>query len=200
MQLFVKLYGRKEFAGMQPLVISAEPTDAVSIIAAAINSITGTSAEMLMIMTGMSVRNPSGVTAGSFRKLEHSATLADSGLGDQSTLIASLSRPQSTNALSTVAQVKRRRVCVAKAHYRPSPTQPLKTADVVAVTGDGRSCRTTLQYEGVEYDNALEWLAKAFNNSGKSCFVPVERTCDIGTPRPKYYVPPSARCPFGAYC
>lgn len=200
MQLFVKLYGRKEFTSMQPLAISAEPTDSVSVIASTINSITGTPAELLTIMTGLSVRNPSSVTTGGFRKLEHSATLAECGLGDQSTLIASVSRPYCIDAPSAISKSKRRSVCVAKAHYRPSPTQPLKTADVLAVTGDGGHCRTTLQYEGVEYSNALEWLEKAFNNSGKSCYVPIERSCDVRTPRPTRYLPPSATCPFGAYC
>ena len=197
MQLFVKLYGYKQFAGKKLVPIDAEPSDTVSAIASKIHSITGIPPEMLTFTTGLSVCNPSR----GFKTLELSRTLADYDLGDQyALLLVSVSGPHSTKAPPSNSQFKRRLVCLAIAHYWPSPTEPMRTADVVAVAGAGSTCRTALQYEGVEYANALEWLAKAFNNSGKSCYVPVERSHDVGTPRPKRYVPPSAACPFGGYC
>jgi hypothetical protein len=199
MQLFVKLYGFKDFSGRQPLVINAEPTDAVSAIASTINAITGAPVETLTILSGLNVRIPSSMATDGFRKLRHNDTLSECGLADKHTLFASAPVPNSANATSAMSKAKRRSVCLAKAHYRPYPAQPLKTADVVAVIGDGSNSRTTLQYEGVEYSNALEWLAKAFNNSGRICCLPTERSHDAGTPRPTRYVPPSAACPFGSY-
>jgi hypothetical protein len=67
--------------------------------------------------------------------------------------------------------------------------------------GTKSKSKTTLLFEGIEYANAQDWLAKAFNNSGRSCAVKIERSQAgvVDTPRPRRYVPPSANCPFERY-
>ena len=69
----------------------------------------------------------------------------------------------------------------------------------MAVVGGDKKSKTTLVFEGVEYANAQEWLAKAFKNSGKSCCVQFEKSSVVQTPRPTRYVPPSSKCPFERY-
>ena len=160
------------------------------------------------------------------KKLEGSSTLADCGVGHLSTLLAlvlpdsaatSAAAPASASfrppregaaiaaqdaPVKTLAEsrCKRRCVCVGQVHYKASATEDLKTGEIIAVSGaNGTSC-TTLRFEGTEYPNALEWLAKAFNNSGRSCHVRLQPSAAADTPRAKVYLPPTAACPFGRYC
>lgn len=189
MQVFVKLHGFKEHANAI-FPIDVEPSDTIATITCKLHDKTGVPADRLTMLTGLSVSNPTG----SFKRLDRGGTVADHGLCNGSTLMAFVP-PRQQNDLAAQPS-KRRRVCVAKAHYRPSPSQPVKSGDIIATIGsDGRS-NTTLLYDGVEYSNAQEWLAKAFNNSGKSCAIQFERSQAVDTPRPKIYLPPSAYCPF----
>lgn len=105
---------------------------------------------------------------------------------------------------SSPQQPKSRSVCVGKAEYRASASEPIKSGNIMAVMGggdiDAKKSKTTLLFEGVVYANAQEWLAKAFKNSGKSCCVQFEKSQAVGnTPRPTRYVPPSDKNPFGCY-
>jgi hypothetical protein len=199
MQIFIKLYGCKRISATQPFVIDAEPCATISTIASMIQNGTGAPAERLTIMSGLNVWNPSS----GFKKLEYHETLADHGLCHMSTLMAFVSggiRLQSTYSPPSDSRSKRRCICVGKAHYRPSPNQHFKTALIMAVVGNGGTSCTTLLYEGIQYSNALEWLQKAFNNSGRACNVQIERSPSVDTPRPLRYIPPSSLSPFGSYC
>lgn len=53
-------------------------------------------------------------------------------------------------------------------------------------------------YQGQVYQSTVEWIANAFNNSGKTN---TERVVPIpdSTPRPTRYVPPVNRRTFGQY-
>ena len=192
MHIFVKLHGFKAFS--KPIAIEVEPCNAISTIARKLQDISGAQAERLTMLSGLSVSNPSG----SFRKLDHGATIADQGLCDGSTLMAFVPGGQ-LDAQASAPQFKRRIVCVGRVHYRPSPSQPLKSGEIIAATGSCSRSSTTLLYEGVEYANAQEWVAKVFNNSGRSCALQFERAQEVSTPRPTRYVPPTAQCPFGRY-
>ncbi len=199
MQIFIKLYGCKRVSSMQTFVIDAEPCATISTIASMIQDGTGAPAERLTIMSGLNVCNPSC----GFKKLECHGTLADHGLCHMSTLMAVVSgrgRLESTDALPADSRSKRSCICLGKCHYRTSPNQHCKTGDIMAVVGNGGKSCTTLLYQGVRYSNALEWLEKAFNNSGRACHVQIERSPSVDTPRPMRYIPPSSSCPFGQYC
>ena len=198
MQIFVRLHGFKELS-KAVFAINTEPSDTISSIARKLQEIAGVPADRLTMLSGLALNNPSG----SFKKLDGSGTVADQGLCHGSTVMAFVPVGQHDSSDALVAppsQCKRRSICVGKVHYKPSPSQPLKSGDIMAVTGDvvGKSS-TTLMFEGVEYANAQEWLAKVFNNSGKSCAVQFERSQAVHTPRPTRYVPPTEQCPFGRY-
>ena len=65
------------------------------------------------------------------------------------------------------------------------------SGEIIAMTGSCSTSSTTLLYEGVEYANAQEWVAKVFNNSGRSCALQFERAQEVGTPRPTRSAGPS---------
>jgi hypothetical protein len=95
-------------------------------------------------------------------------------------------------------QDTRRKVCVGKAEYRSSASEPLKSGNIMAVVGEtDKRKMTILLFDGVEYANAQEWMSKAFGNSGRSCTVKIEQSQN--TPRPTRYVPPCDKHKFGRY-
>ena len=193
MQVRVKLHGFKEHANVV-FPIDVEPSDTISTIASRLQHRTGVPADTLTILTGLNVSNPSN----SYKKLDHGGTVADHGLSSGSTLVAFV--PASAQQETVAAKPsKQRSVCVGKAHYRASPSQPLKSGDIMAAVGSDGKSTTTLLYDGVEYSNAQEWVAKVFNNSGRSCAIQLERSQAASTPRPQRYLPPSAHCPHERY-
>jgi hypothetical protein len=85
-------------------------------------------------------------------------------------------------------------------HYQADTTDAgKKTATIIS---DPFNRGTIVLYNGVTYKTTIEWMTKAFQNSGKSCYVRIERssTMPSGTPRPTRYVPPNQNCPFGQFC
>ena len=181
------------------------PSDTIGAIATRLEKITDVPADRLSVTTGLVLSNPSG----SFKKLDKSGTVSDHGLQHGSTLMVFIPAGQQDSSNITVAvpapqhpPITTSKVCVGKAEYRSSASEPIKSGDIMAVVGDkaNKKSNTTLLFDGVEYANALQWLAKAFNNSGKSrsCSVQFEQTV-VHTPRPTRYVPPSKECPFERY-
>ena len=81
-------------------------------------------------------------------------------------------------------------------YYQANVGEDPKTAKVVP---EGR--KTEVLYDNVRYTTPLEWLAKAFSNSGKLIYnltsTPSSRTVD--TPRAKRYIPPKDRYDVGRY-
>jgi hypothetical protein len=210
MHLLIKLQGFKNL-GTTEFTMTAEPSDTITAIATKLEKLTGVYADKVSVMTGLIHGNPSG----SFKKLDKNATVSDNGLRHGSTLMVFIpvvgqqqqasSSPDIPTPPPIQAAPRRRTFCVGKATYRSSPSEPIKSGDIMAVTeytGGIKKSKTTLLFEGIEYTNAQEWLSRAFNNSGKSpeCMVQIERPQTVvGTPRPTRYVPPSANCKFGRY-
>jgi hypothetical protein len=207
--LLIKLQGFKNL-GTTEFTMTAEPSDTITAIATKLEKITGIYADKVSVMTGLIHGNPSG----SFKKLDKNATVSDNGLRHGSTLMVFIpvvgqqqasSSPDIPIPPPVQAAPRRRTFCVGKATYMSSPSEPIKSGDIMAVTediGGIKKSKTTLLFEGIEYTNAQEWLKQAFNNSGKSqaCMVQIERPQTVvGTPRPTRYVPPSATCKFGRY-
>ena len=187
-----------------PLEITMDvvPSDTIGAIATRLEEITGAPSDRLSVITGLILDNPSG----SFKKLDKSRTVSDHGLRDGSTLMVFVPVSQQNSSDPMVAtpapptQPKKHAVCLGKAEYRSSVSEPIKSGDIMVVAEDTGKSKTVVQFDGVEYANALEWLAKAFNNSGKSCSVKIEQSHQVvNTPRPKRYVPPSSKCPYERY-
>jgi hypothetical protein len=91
---------------------------------------------------------------------------------------------------------------LATAYYTASRTQPQKVGQIMSKKNPDGSKTTILLYEEVEYENALQWMAKAFNNSGKlvpSVQIFKEPSSVGSTPRPTRYVPPNGRGSFGQF-
>jgi hypothetical protein len=92
---------------------------------------------------------------------------------------------------------------LATAHYVASSTEAPKVGQIMSKKNPDGTKTTIVFYEGAEYANAMDWMSKAFNNSGKS--ISSEQICkkptsSVGsTPRPKRYVPPNGRGSFGQY-
>ena len=191
--------------------MTAEPSDTITAIATKLEKLTGVYADKVAVMTGLVPGNLSD----SFKKLDKNATVSANGLRHGSTLmvfIPVVGQQQQASSSPDIpipppiqAAPRRRTFCVGKATYRSSPSEPIKSGDIMAVTEDTggiKKSKTTLLFEGIEYTNAQEWLSRAFNNSGKSpeCMVQIERPQTVvSTPRPTRYVPPSATCKFGRY-
>ena len=71
--------------------------------------------------------------------------------------------------------------------YKASPMEEPQKGDIVVSTTSGKNI-TKLRHEGNEWANALVWIEKQFNSSGKSCsirFTPVPQQTP-STPRPVY--------------
>ena len=196
MRFLVKLQGFKNISTTE-FTIAVDPSDTIGALATKLEKITRVSADRLSVMTGLVFGNPSG----SFKKLDKNVTVSDHGLRSGSTLMVFVPVGQQDSSDTVAApapQDTRRKVCVGKAEYRSSASEPMKTGDIMAVVGEtNKRKRTILLFEGVEYANAQEWLSKAFQNSGRSCVVKIEQSQN--TPRPTRYVPPSDKCKFGQY-
>lgn len=92
---------------------------------------------------------------------------------------------------------------LATAHYTASITEPQKVGQIMSKKNPDGTMTTILCYEGTEYPNAMDWMAKAFHNSGKSISsVPIfnQQSSSVGsTPRPRRYIPPNGRGSFGQF-
>lgn len=91
---------------------------------------------------------------------------------------------------------------IAEAHYRSSTNEDPKVAQIMSKKNADGTKSVIVFYRDVEYANAMDWMAKAFGNSGKS--IPsvqiFKQPSSVGsTPRPKRYVPPNSKCHFGQY-
>jgi hypothetical protein len=200
MRLLVKLQGFKNLPTTE-FTIAVDPSDTIGALATKLEKITHVSADRLSVMTGVVISKP----CDSFKKLDKNVTVSDHGLRSGSTLMVfvPVGQQDSSDTIAAPAppQATRRKVCVGKAEYRSSASEPMKTGDIMAVVGEtDRKKMTILLFEGVEYANAQEWLTKAFQNSGRSCAVKIEQPQAVSnTPRPTRYVPPSDKCRFGQY-
>ena len=197
MRLLVKLQGFKNLPTTE-FTIAVDPSDTIGALATKLEKITHVSADRLSVMTGVVISTP----CDSFKKLDKNVTVSDHGLRSGSTLMVfvPVGQQDSSDTIAAPAppQATRRKVCVGKAEYRSSASEPMKTGDIMAVVGEtDRKKMTILVFEGVEYANAQDWLTKAFQNSGRSCVVKIEQSQN--TPRPTRYVPPSDKCRFGQY-
>jgi hypothetical protein len=201
MRLLVKLQGFKNLPTTE-FTIAVDPSDTIGALATKLEKITHVSADRLSVMTGVVISKP----CDSFKKLDKNVTVSDHGLRSGSTLMVfvPVGQQDSSDTIAAPAppQATRRKVCVGKAEYRSSASEPMKMGDIMAVVGDktNKKGNTTLMFEGVEYANAQEWLTKAFKNSGRSCAVKIEKPAEVvSTPRPRRYVPPSDKCPYERY-
>ena len=208
-QLLIKLQGFKNLTTTE-FTIAADPSDTITAITTKLEKITGIYGDKVSVMTGLIHGNLSE----SFKKLDKNTTVSDNSLRHGSTLMVFIPVVAGQQASSSPdipipppiqAAPRRRTICVGKATYRSSASEPIKSGDIMAVTeetGGIKKSKTTLLFEGVEYTNAQDWLSRAFKNSGKSseCMVQIERPQTVvSTPRPTRYVPPSADCKFGRY-
>jgi hypothetical protein len=94
------------------------------------------------------------------------------------------------------------RKTIAAAHYRATANEDPKVAQIMTKKNADGTSTVMLVYRDVEYTNAMDWMTKAFGNSGKS--IPSvqifkQPSSAESTPRPKRYVPPSSKCSFGQY-
>jgi hypothetical protein len=199
MHLLVKFQGFKNLHTPEQ-TIQVDPSDTIAIVADKLGKIAGVPADKLTVMTGLVISSPSD----SFKKLDKSGTVSDHGLRNGSTLMVFIPVGQQDSCNTIAAPTPtptRRMVCVGKAEYRSSASEPLKSGNIMAVVGEtDKRKMTILLFDGVEYANAQVWLANAFQNSGRSCAVKIEKSQTVGdTPRPTRYVPPSKDSPFGRY-
>ena len=198
MHLLVKFQGFKTLRNTEQ-TIQADPSDTIAVVADKLGKIAGVPADKLTVTTGLLISNPSG----SYKKLDKSVSVSDHGLRHGSTLMVFIPAGQqdSSAAPTPAPQDTRHKVCVGKAEYRSSASEPLKSGNIMAVVGEtDKRKMTILLFNGIEYANAQEWLSKAFSNSGRSCAVKIEQSQTVGdTPRPTRYAPPSDKCPFGRY-
>ena len=84
---------------------------------------------------------------------------------------------------------------LGSAYYHKAPGE--KQAGKIILTESKNG--TGVHYNGTNYSDTLEWILKAFQNSGKMSFPKTE--VPSSTPRPPTrYVPPKDRHSFGQYC
>ena len=200
MRILVKFQGFKNLSTTEQ-TINADPSDTIGAIAERLGKIAGVPADKLTVMTGLVISSPSD----SFKKLDKSGTVSAQGLQHGSTLMVFIPASQQDSSNTVAAPPpepkKSHAVCVGKAEYRSSASEPIKTGNIMAgVDEKTGNPKTTVLFDGVEYANALVWLAKAFGNSGRSCAVKIEKPAEVvSTPRPRRYVPPSNQCPYERY-
>ena len=200
MRLLVKLQGFKNLPTTE-FTIAVDPSDTIGALATKLEKITHVSADRLSVMTGLVISKP----CDSFKKLDKNVTVSDHGLRSGSTLMVFVPVGQQDSSNTVAAPPpepkKSHAVCVGKAEYRSSASEPIKTGNIMAgVDEKTGNPKTTVLFDGVEYANALVWLAKAFGNSGRSCAVKIEKSAEVvSTPRPRRYVPPSGNCPYERY-
>jgi hypothetical protein len=204
MRVLIKFQGIKNLQICPEITMDVDPSETIDAITLRLEKISGVPANKVSVITGLILGNPSG----SFKKLDKNVSVSDHGLRHGSTLMVFIPVGQQQDSSSDIVvatppplaqQPKSRVVCVGKAEYRASASEPIKSGDIMAVVGGDKKSKTTLLFEGVEYANAQEWLAKAFKNSGRSCCVQFEKSSDVQTPRPTRYVPPSNKNKFGCY-
>jgi hypothetical protein len=203
MRIIIKFQGFKNLQISPEFTMNVDPLETIEAITLRLETISGVPACKVSVITGLILGNPSG----SFKKLDKSVSVSDHGLQHGSTLMVFIPIGQQQDSSSDIVvatppppqQPKSRVVCVGKAEYRASASEPIKSGDIMAVMGDkaDKKSKTTVLYEGVEYANAQEWLKMAFKNSGRSCCVQFEKSDN--TPRPTHYVPPSPKNKFGYY-
>jgi hypothetical protein len=200
MHLLVKFQGFKNLHTPEQ-TIQADPSDTIAIVADKLGKIAGVPADKLTVMTGLVISSP----CDSFKRLDKCGTVSDHGLRNGSTLMVFIPVGQQDSSDTIAAPApepkKSHAVCVGKAVYRSSASEPLKSGNIMAVVDQktGKP-KTTVLFDGVEYPNALVWLANAFGNSGRSCAVKIEKSAEVvSTPRPRRYVPPSSQCPYERY-
>lgn len=201
MRVLIKFQGFKNLQISPEITMNVDPSETIEAITLRLEQISGVPACKVSVITGLILGNPSG----SFKKLDKSVSVSDHGLQHGSTLMVFIPIGQQQDSSSDIVVAppppppKSRAVCVGKAEYRASASEPIKSGDIMAVMGDeaNKKSKTTVLYEGVEYANAQEWLAKAFKNSGRSCCVQCEKS--QATPRPTRYVPPSSKNNFGGH-
>jgi hypothetical protein len=107
---------------------------------------------------------------------------------------------QGAIGIADSSELSTQRPTLGLVHYRPAPGAEFKTG-VIGKKLSNSKPSTILKYEGVEYSNAMEWMAKVFNNSGRACYQIIPKS-EVGmgdTPRAKFYLPPNAKCGFGRY-
>jgi hypothetical protein len=204
MRVLIKFQGIKNLQICPEITMDVDPSETIDAITLRLEKISGVPANKVSVITGLILGNPSG----SFKKLDKNVSVSDHGLRNGSTLMVFIPVGQQDSSSGVVVatpapapqQPKSRTFCVGKATYRASASEPIKSGDIMAVVGGDKKSKTTLLFEGVEYANAQEWLAKAFKNSGRSCCVQFEKSQAVGnTPRPTRYVPPSSKSPFERY-
>jgi hypothetical protein len=203
MRVLIKFQGFKNLQISPEFTMNVDPSETIEAITLRLETISGVPACKVSVITGLILGNPSG----SFKKLAKSVSVSDHGLQHGSTLMVFIPIGQQPDSSSDIVvatppppqQPKSRVVCVGKAEYRASASEPIKSGDIMAVMGDkaDKKSKTTVLYECVEYANAQEWLKMAFKNSGRSCCVQFEKSDN--TPRPTRYVPPSPKNKFGYY-
>ena len=203
MRVLIKFQGFKNLQISPEFTMNVDPSETIEAITLRLETISGVPACKVSVITGLILGNPSC----SFKKLDKSVSVSDHGLQHGSTLMVFIPIGQQPDSSSDIVvappppaqQPKSRAVCVGKAEYRASASEPIKSGDIMAVMGDeaNKKSKTTVLYEGVEYANAQEWLKEAFKNSGRSCCVQCEKSGN--TPRPTRYVPPSHKNKFGYY-
>ena len=175
MRITIKFQGFKNLQISPEFTMNVDPLETIEAITLRLETISGVPACKVSVITGLILGNPSG----SFKKLDKSVSVSDHGLRHGSTLMVFIPVGQQQDSSSDIVvttpppppQPKSRVVCVGKAEYRASASEPIKSGDIMAVTEDTggiKKSKTTLLFQGVEYANALEWLKQAFNNSGKS--------------------------------
>ena len=81
--------------------------------------------------------------------------------------------------------------------YTPSPGVIVK-AKAIGTT-IGTKTDQFVEYEGKTYNNAREWIATVFQNSGKKIQVKIESTIDKTPRAKKAYLPPTKKSPFGEF-
>ena len=75
-----------------------------------------------------------------------------------------------------------------------------KGKNEVAEVQVDKESNIVVRYENQTYANAMDWLAKAFHNSGKSIKYDMPQNLTLpNTPRPRFYIPPSRTCPYDRY-
>jgi len=200
MRVFIKFQGFKNLQISPEFTMNVDPSETIEAITLRLETISGVPACKVSVITGLILGNPSG----SFKKLDKSVSVSDHGLQHGSTLVVFIPVGQQDSSSDIVVaapaqqQPKSRAVCVGRAEYRASASEPIKSGDIMAVMGEAdKKSKTTLLFEGVEYANAQEWLQMAFKNSGRSCCVQFEKSDN--TPRPTRYMPPSIKNKFGYY-
>ena len=149
---------------------------------------------------GSSLQGPSGVAASSATKEENLKRERDDAESKR-VLKAKEDKLQGPSDVAASSASLTQQPSLGLVHYRPAPGAEFKPGVIGKTKLSNSKASTILKYEGVEYPNAMEWMAKEFNNSGRACYHIIPKS-EVGmgdTPRAKFYIPPNAKCGFGRY-